>query len=59
MTKSNTIAYFGMDTVERAIAAYFMKHGVNEEVRERLMSMESADEEEFFDMVCDFVEKNG
>ncbi len=57
MTKSNTIAYFGMDTVERAIAAYFMKHGVTEEVRDRLMAMESADEEEFFDMVCDFVEK--
>lgn len=57
MTKSNTIAYFGMDTVERAIAAYFMKHGVTEEVRDRLMDMEDADEEEFFNMVCEFVEK--
>lgn len=55
--KSHTIAYFGIETVERAIANYFMKHGVTEEVRDRLMAMESEDQEEFFDMVCDFVEK--
>ena len=55
--KSNTIEYFGMETVEKAIASYFAKHGVTEEVRDRLMVMESKDEEEFFDMVSDFVEK--
>ena len=55
--KSNTIEYFGMETVEKAIASYFAKHGVTEEVRDRLMVMESEDEEEFFDMVSDFVEK--
>ena len=57
MTKSNTIAYFGMDTVERAIAAYFMKHGVTEEVRDRLMIMAVNSEDDFFQMVCDFIEK--
>lgn len=55
--KSNTIKYFGVETVERAVASYFAKHGVTEEVRDRLMAMESEDEEEFFDMVSDFVEK--
>jgi len=56
MSKSNTISYFGMETVERAIASYFAKHGCTEEVRDKLMMMESEDEEEFFQMVEDFVE---
>jgi len=54
--KSNTIEYFGMPTVERAIAHYFYVHGVTENVRDKLMRMESEDEDEFFQLVCDFVE---
>lgn len=53
---SYTIEYFGMETVERAIACYFMKHGVTEEVRDRLMTMEVEDSDEFFQMVEDFIE---
>ena len=56
--KSNTIEYFGMETVEKAIASYFAKHGVTEEVRDRLMAMESEDAEQFFDLVSDYVENN-
>lgn len=57
MAKSNTIEYFGMETVEKAVASYFAKHGVTEEVRDRLMVMESEDTDEFFQMVSDFVER--
>lgn len=53
---NKTIEYFGNAIVERAIAYYFMKHGVTEEVRDRLMDMEENDEDEFFQMVSDFVE---
>lgn len=58
MSQSNTIAYFGMETVEQAVANYFAMHGVNEEVRDRLMEMEANNEDEFFNMVESFVEKN-
>jgi hypothetical protein len=54
----STVNYFGMPTVERAIAAYFSRHGVTEEVRDQLMKMESEDSEEFFSLVSDFVESN-
>tara|TARA_R110000822_G_scaffold5031_13_gene21879 strand:+ start:6032 stop:6208 length:177 start_codon:yes stop_codon:yes gene_type:complete len=57
MTKSPTIGYFGIETVEMAVASYFAQHGVTEEVRDRLASMEIKDAEEFFQMVSDFVEK--
>lgn len=53
---SHTIEYFGSDTVERAIANYFCKHGVTEQVRDELMRMESEDSDSFFSMVSDFVE---
>jgi hypothetical protein len=55
---SHTVQYFGMDTVERAIAAYFMKHGVTEEVRDYLMKLEIEDGDAFFEMVSNFIEKN-
>lgn len=55
---NKTISYFGFEIVEKAVAHYFATHGVNEEVRDRLMEMESNDEEEFFDMVESFVENN-
>lgn len=54
---SHTVEYFGMDTVERAIAAYFMKHGVTEKVRDELMQMEIEDGDAFFEMVSNYIEK--
>jgi hypothetical protein len=45
-----------MPTIERAVANYFAKHGVNETVREQLMDME-AYPALFLEMVCEYVEK--
>lgn len=56
---NGTISYFGMKTVEMAVANYFAKHGVTEEVRDRLMEMESQDSDEFFEMVSEFVVSRG
>lgn len=56
---SKTIEYFGYDTVSRAVANYFMQHGVYEQVRDRLIEMETQDSDEFFEMVSEFVEKQG
>lgn len=56
MTKSPIIEYFGMETVEKAVANYFARHGVTEEVRDRLMAMEIEDNDAFFQLVEDFVE---
>jgi len=55
-TTNYTVEYFGVNVVERAIANYFCTHGVTEEVRDRLMEMTS-DQDQFFQMVCDFIEK--
>jgi trehalose/maltose hydrolase-like predicted phosphorylase len=55
---SNVIEYFGMETVEKAVANYFAQHGVTEEVRDRLMIMEIEDSDEFFQMVENFIEKS-
>jgi hypothetical protein len=57
MTKSPVIGYFGIDTVERAIASYFSKHGITEDVRDYLMVLEAEKPDDFFQMVCDFIEK--
>lgn len=54
---SHTVQYFGMDTVERAIAYHFMTHGITEEVRDELMRMEIEDGDAFFEMVSNYVEK--
>jgi hypothetical protein len=56
---SATIDYFGIETVERAIAHHFMNHGVSEEVRDKLIIMEIEDGDEFFQMVENFVEMQG
>ena len=53
---SHTVQYFGMDTVERAIAFYFMKHGITEKVRDDLMHMEIEDGDAFFEMVSNYIE---
>jgi hypothetical protein len=47
-----------METVEKAVANYFAQHGVTEEVRDRLMTMEIEDSDEFFQMVENFIEKS-
>lgn len=51
-----TVDYFGISVVERAIASYFGKHGVTEEVRDQLLAMEQEDGESFFSMVSEFIE---
>lgn len=51
-----TVDYFGISAVEKAIAGYFAKHGVTEEVRDELLAMEQGDEESFFSMVSEFIE---
>lgn len=50
------VDYFGMSVVEKAVANYFAKHGVTEEVRDQLLAMETQDGEAFFSMVSEFVE---
>ena len=51
-----TVDYFGISVVEKAVANYFAKHGVKEEVRDKLLRMEREDGEGFFSMVSEFVE---
>jgi hypothetical protein len=54
---SPVIGYFGRDTVQRAIAEYFSKHGITEDVRDYLMVLEDEKPDDFFQLVCDFIEK--
>ena len=54
-----TLEYFGKETVEKAVADYFAKHGVNEQVRDDLALMAIQREADFLEMVCAFVENNG
>lgn len=56
---NGTIDYFGLETVEKAVANYFATHGVTEKARDRLMEMESQDSDEFFELVSQFVEESG
>jgi hypothetical protein len=53
---SAAIEYFGMQTVERAVANFFARHGVSEDVRDYLMVLEVEKPDEFFQMVEDYVE---
>ncbi len=55
---SHTVQYFGMETVERAVAHYFMKHGVTEKVRDELIQMEIEDGDAFFQLVDSYVFEN-
>ena len=50
------IDYFGMETVEKAVANFFARHGVSEDVRDYLMVLEAEKPDDFFQMVEDFVE---
>ena len=49
--------YFGMPSIEGAIASYFAKHGVTEDVRDYLMVMEAERPDLFLELVCAYVEK--
>ena len=59
MSNSPTIVYFGQSTVEQAITNWFHKNGINEVTRDGLIDMVSTNEDDFFQMVCDYIEKNG
>lgn len=54
---SQVIKYFGEDTVGRAIASYFQKHGVTEDVRDYLMVLEEEKPDQFLELVCEYVER--
>ena len=51
------IAYIGNDTVTGAIAAYFKKYGLTEEVRDGLIYMTQRKPAEFLEIVCEYVER--
>jgi hypothetical protein len=57
MVSTPVIEYFGIDTVQQAIAAYFAKHGVTENIRDYLMTLEDEKPDDFFQLVSDFIEK--
>jgi hypothetical protein len=53
--KSSIVEYFGLNTVELAIADYFGANGLNENVRDNLMLLSINKPEAFFDIVDDYV----
>ena len=55
--KSATIGYFGNTTVEQAVADYFARNGLTREVRDDLMLMAAQKEDDFFQMIDDFIMK--
>jgi hypothetical protein len=57
MNSTATVEYFGKETVEKAVADYFAKHGMSEDVRDDLLFMAVNSEDDFFQMICDFIEK--
>ena len=55
---SLTIAYFGLKVVEEAISDYFTRNGLNENVCEELKLIAETNEDDFFQMVDNFVMRN-
>lgn len=53
--KSPIVEYFGLNTVELAIADYFSVYGLNENVRDNLTLLSINKPEAFFDIVDDYV----
>lgn len=53
---TSIVDYFGKRTVEKAVAAYFIKYGANESVRDNLMVIATQKPEEFLEMVCEYIE---
>ena len=58
MAKSPTIEYFGIEIVEEAISDYFAREGLTEVARDELMTLALNNEDEFFQIVEDFVMRN-
>ena len=58
MSDSLTIAYFGKEVVEKAISDYFARNGLGENVRDELMLMAVKNEDNFFEMVSNYIMKN-
>lgn len=58
MAKSPTIGYFGVKIVEEAISDYFAREGLTEVARDELMALALNNEDEFFQIVEDFVMRN-
>lgn len=54
-TKCPIIEYFGMGTVERAIADHFNVYGLSEQARDELMEMSTTKQDDFFEMVSNYV----
>ena len=59
MDSTYTLSYFGTETVVLAVKDYFDKHGLTEDVRDELMLMAVQRQDDFFQLVSDFVEKTG
>lgn len=59
MENSSTavVEYFSKPTVERFIAAYFLKHGLTPDSRNELMAIATLDHDLFLEMICDFLDK--
>ena len=57
MKRSPIMTYFGANTVEAAISDYFKRHGLTEDNRDNLMYIAVHMEDDFFQIVEDFVMK--
>lgn len=57
MVETPTMSYFGRPIVEKAVADYFSRNGLTEEIRDNLMLMAVHHEDDFFQMVDDFIMK--
>lgn len=55
--ETNTIAYFGEAIVEQAVTDYFARNGLTESVRDDLMVMAVDREDDFFQMIDDYIMK--
>ena len=55
--KSNcpVISYFGIGTVERAIADHFNVYGLTEQARDELVVISTTKQDDFFEMVSNYV----
>lgn len=55
--ESAIVQYFGKDTVERFVKAFFERYGKSEETRNTLMMIAVQDQEKFLDLICDYLDK--
>lgn len=59
MSGETTIAYFGQKTVEAAIKDYLEARGATPVARDELITISRYMEDEFFEIVSDFVMRRG